>query len=64
MADEAEARAVVRQRAPAFGHAPTGRSHELVAMEWIEIEGGKIRRRWGARDALSQARRPGIPVQT
>lgn len=47
-------------RAPAFGREPTGRSYELVAMEWFEIEGGRIRRRWGARDALSQARQLGI----
>ncbi len=49
-------------RASAFGQAPTGRSYELVAMEWFEIEGGKIKRRWGARDAASQTRQLGIPV--
>lgn len=48
-------------QAPAFGHEPTGRSYELVAMEWFEIEDGRIRRRWGARDAASQARQLGIP---
>ncbi|MBV9697053.1 MAG: ester cyclase [Gammaproteobacteria bacterium] len=48
-------------KAPAFGHAPTGRSYELVAMEWFEIRGGQIARRWGARDAASQARQLGIP---
>jgi steroid delta-isomerase-like uncharacterized protein len=47
-------------RAPAFGNQPTGKSYELVAMEWFEIEGGKIKRRWGARDAVSQARQLGI----
>lgn len=47
-------------RSPAFGNQPTGRSYELVAMEWFEIEGGKIKRRWGARDAASQARQLGI----
>jgi len=47
-------------RAPAFGHAPTGRSYELVAMEWFEIENGRIKRRWGARDAASQARQLGL----
>jgi steroid delta-isomerase-like uncharacterized protein len=45
---------------PAFGREPTGLSYELVAMEWFEIEDGKIRRRWGARDAASQARQLGI----
>jgi steroid delta-isomerase-like uncharacterized protein len=47
-------------RAPAFGNQPTGKSYELIAMEWFEIEGGKIKRRWGARDAASQARQLGI----
>ena len=49
-------------RAPAFGKQPTGKSYELVAMEWFEIEAGKIKRRWGARDAASQARQLGIPL--
>lgn len=47
-------------RQPAFGHEPTGKSYELVAMEWFEIEDGKIKRRWGARDAASQARQLGL----
>jgi predicted ester cyclase len=47
-------------QAPAFGNQPTGKSYELIAMEWFEIEGGKIKRRWGARDAASQARQLGV----
>lgn len=47
-------------RAPAFGAEPTGRSYELVAFESFEIEGGRIRRRWGARDSASQARQLGL----
>ena len=47
-------------RARAFGHEPTGRAYELVAMEWFEIENGRIRRRWGARDAAAQARQLGL----
>src|SRR5579883_2751242 len=35
-------------RAPAFGNQPTGKSYELVAIEWFEIERGRIKRRWGA----------------
>jgi predicted ester cyclase len=31
-------------------------------MEWFEIENGKIKRRWGARDAASQARQLDIPL--
>jgi predicted ester cyclase len=49
-------------RVPAFGHEPTGRSYALVAMEWFEVENGKIKRRWGARDSASQARQLGIPL--
>lgn len=33
------------------GHEPTGRSYELTAFEWFELEGGRIARRWGARDS-------------
>lgn len=49
-------------RAPAFGHQPTGKSYELVAMEWFEIQDGKIKRRWGARDSASQLRQLGVPL--
>ena len=49
-------------RAPAFGNQPTGKSYQLVAMEWFEIDSGKIKHRWGARDAASQARQLGIPI--
>lgn len=45
---------------PAFGREPTGKSYELIAMEWFEIAGDKIVRRWGARDSASQARQLGI----
>ncbi|MGD2081809.1 MAG: nuclear transport factor 2 family protein [Chromatiales bacterium] len=50
-------------RAAAFGHPPTNRSYELVAMEWFEIEDGRIKRRRGARDSASQARQLGILPQ-
>ncbi len=46
--------------APAFGQQPTGKSYELFTMEWFEIEGGRIKRRWGARDSASQERQLGI----
>ena len=49
-------------RAPAFGNQPTGKSYELTAIEWFEIEAGKIKRRWGARDVASQARQLGVPL--
>ena len=45
---------------PFRGLQPTGKSYELVAMEWFELSDGRIRRRWGARDAASQARQIGL----
>jgi predicted ester cyclase len=42
------------------GHAPTGRSYELVAMEWFQMLDGRILRRWGARDAAAQSRQIGL----
>ncbi|WP_019143327.1 ester cyclase [Noviherbaspirillum massiliense] len=47
-------------KAPAFGHQPTGKSYELVAMEFFEIREGRIKRRWGARDSASQLRQLGV----
>lgn len=44
------------------GSAATGKSYEIVAMEWFEIRDGLIRRRWGARDSAAQARQMGLPV--
>ena len=39
---------------------PSGRSYRLVAMEWFELPDGSILRRWGARDAASQAQQLGF----
>jgi steroid delta-isomerase-like uncharacterized protein len=48
---------------PFRGGAPaTGRSYEIVAMEWFEIKDGRIHRRWGARDSAAQARQMGLPL--
>ncbi len=41
---------------PFMGHAPTGKSYEIVAMEWFVLHDGKIHRRWGARDSATQMR--------
>jgi steroid delta-isomerase-like uncharacterized protein len=49
-------------RGPFRGQAPTGKSYELVAMEWFEVRAGKIQRRWGARDSAAQARQIGLPL--
>jgi steroid delta-isomerase-like uncharacterized protein len=45
---------------PFRGKQPTGKSYELVAMEWFEFRGGRIHRRWGARDSAAQARQVGL----
>ena len=44
------------------GGPVTGKSFEVVAMEWFEIKDGKIHRRWGARDNASQMRHMGLPL--
>lgn len=49
-------------KAPFFGKPATGKSYELVAMEWFVLEGGRIDRRWGARDAAAQAKQLGWDV--
>jgi len=43
-----------------MGQEPTGKSYELVAIEWFVIRDGRIQRRWGARDGASQARQIGL----
>lgn len=45
--------------APFFDKPATGKSYEITAMEWFLVSGGKIQRRWGTRDAASQARQLG-----
>jgi predicted ester cyclase len=47
---------------PFRGHAPTGQTYEIAAMEWFIVHGGKIVQRWGARDAMTIARQVGIPL--
>jgi steroid delta-isomerase-like uncharacterized protein len=44
------------------GGPVTGKPFEVVAMEWFEIKGGKIHRRWGARDNAAQMRQMGLPL--
>ena len=45
------------------GKGPTGKSYEIVAMEWFEMAGGRIRRRWGARDMAAQHRQMGLSLE-
>jgi predicted ester cyclase len=42
------------------GQGPTGKSYEVVAMEFFEFKGGFIHRRWGARDAANIGRQLGF----
>lgn len=48
---------------PFRGGPVTGKSYELVAMEWFIIKDGSIHRRWGARDSASQSRQMELPIQ-
>jgi steroid delta-isomerase-like uncharacterized protein len=43
------------------GGPVTGKSFEVVAMEWFEFKNGRIHRRWGARDNAAQLRQMGLP---
>ncbi len=43
-----------------MGKGPTGRTYEITAMEWFEIQDGLIHRRWGARDSAAQNRQLGF----
>lgn len=45
---------------PFQGFGPTDRSYELTAMEWFEIRGEKIHKRWGARDGAGMYRQLGF----
>ena len=42
------------------GQEATGKSYEIVAMEWFELREGLIHRRWGARDSAAQMRQLGL----
>lgn len=44
------------------GIEATGRTYEVTAMEWFEFAGGRIRRRWGARDSAAIYRQLGMPL--
>jgi steroid delta-isomerase-like uncharacterized protein len=47
---------------PFRGGPVTGRSFEVVAMEWFVFKDGRIQRRWGARDNAAQLRQMGLPL--
>ncbi len=43
-----------------LGNAPTGKTYEIVAMEWFVMKDGRIHKRWGARDSAAMARQMGL----
>lgn len=43
-----------------LGNPPTGKSYEVVAMEWFVMRDGQIAKRWGARDSAAMARQMGL----
>lgn len=47
---------------PFRGHAPTGKSSEVVAIEWFTFANGRISRRWGVRDSASHFRQLGLSL--
>jgi steroid delta-isomerase-like uncharacterized protein len=49
-----------RSVGPFRGQPATGKSYEVVAMEWFILSEGKIHRRWGARDSAAQSRQMGL----
>lgn len=49
-----------RSQAEFLGHKPTGKSYEVVAMEWFVFKDGLIHRRWGARDSAAQSTQMGV----
>jgi steroid delta-isomerase-like uncharacterized protein len=49
--------------APYRGTPPTGKSYEVVAMEWFVFRDGVIIRRWGARNSAAIFRQMGIPLK-
>ena len=42
------------------GQPPTGHTSEVVAIEWFQLEGGLIKRRWGVRDSISHFKQLGV----
>jgi steroid delta-isomerase-like uncharacterized protein len=44
------------------GHAATGKSYEIAAMEWFIVQNNQIYRRWGARDSAAQFRQMEISM--
>ena len=45
---------------PFRGHPATGKTYEVIAIEWLEMKDGKILCRWGARDSAAIFRQLGF----
>src|ERR1700760_959344 len=41
---------------------PTGKSYEVIAMEWFVLRDGKVTQRWGARDSAAIFGQMGVPL--
>ena len=48
---------------PFRGIPPTGKSYEVIAMDWFVLRDGKISQRWGARDSAAIFRQMGVPLK-
>jgi len=48
--------------APFRDTQPTGKTYEIVAMEWFEFGEKGIKKRWGARDSAAMFRQLGVPL--
>ena len=42
------------------GQPPTRQTSEVIAIEWFQMEGGLIQRRWGVRDSISHFKQLGV----
>ncbi|BDI29445.1 hypothetical protein CCAX7_14960 [Capsulimonas corticalis] len=49
-------------QAPFRGQGPTGKSSEVVAIEWFIIRDQRIYQRWGVRDSASHFRQMGLSL--
>lgn len=62
--DSVVARFVERGKSigPFRGQAATGKSSEVLAIEWFTLSNGRISRRWGVRDSASHFRQMGLSL--
>lgn len=44
------------------GQPPTQQTSEVIAIEWFQMQGGLIKRRWGVRDSASHFKQLGVAM--